>query len=71
MTTAELDTLLKLLRKRGVASFEGLDIKVSFEPVGVLFDESQSFDPDNLGKVEDDEEGVEVKFYSAGIEPRK
>lgn len=71
MTTAELDTLLKLLRKHGVHGFEGLDIKVSFEPSGAGFLDVPNLDPEQLTGQEDDDEGTEVKFYSTPIAPRK
>lgn len=68
MTTAELDQLLDLLRKRGVIGFEGLGIKVTFD---LSASSPDLFDPSNLTSDPDEEDEVEVKFHSSGIEPKR
>lgn len=68
MTTAELEQLLDLLRKRGVIGFEGFDIKVTFDlaaPVG-----NELLDPDKLVSDPDEDDGNEI-FHSSPIQKRK
>lgn len=68
MTTAELDQLLELLRKRGVIGFEGLGIKVTLDLTATSTD---LFDPSNLVGDPDEDDEVEVLFHSSGIEPKR